>query len=427
MNTHLTMVIVFISGLCLGWIGNTWVTRASVKGDTNTLSDTRESSQFEGLVTAESGETRIPEEPTNSGRDNLTDPFAISTEETDVAVSASTSVISIFNRLLANRNYYDAVYLYQEQEQKSARIAFDMKAILLGKLEDFKSNKNNSDFSELVESYLSVYYDDIDVLLLLADFNHSNGSYLEAVDVYLLAKTYAYTINDQQKVDNSFNRYVELIDSSFTNQKDWWSLINFYSHIDTSGLLSSTHQYNQAMAYLRSGDESFAVAQFNELLNDSLVGEAASTALNNLIGNKEIPSVNANPVIEQVDAIALQRRGNQYMVDLANNDQNSVKLLLDNGASMTALSRSAFSTLNADGDAVAEERRVFRTAGGVVMGTVYSFPELVLGPHILENTQVAVIDLDEDRDIKGLLGMNILGQFRFQIDQENARLLLRRK
>lgn len=61
------------------------------------------------------------------------------------------------------------------------------------------------------------------------------------------------------------------------------------------------------------------------------------------------------------------------------------------------------------------------------MGTVYSVPELQLGPYRLEDTQVAVIDFETAPEIDGLLGMNILRQFRFQIDQENSELQLSKK
>ena len=61
------------------------------------------------------------------------------------------------------------------------------------------------------------------------------------------------------------------------------------------------------------------------------------------------------------------------------------------------------------------------------MGTVYSFPEVGLGAYLMKNTQIAVLDFDTNREIDGLLGMNVLGQFRFQIDQENTRLILSRE
>jgi len=91
---------------------------------------------------------------------------------------------------------------------------------------------------------------------------------------------------------------------------------------------------------------------------------------------------------------------------------------------MTTLSRAKFDSLISSGEAVIEDRRVFRTASGVVMGTVYSVSEVRLGQYSLENTKIAVLDFDISRNFDGLLGMNILGQFRFQIDQENTKLLL---
>ncbi len=94
---------------------------------------------------------------------------------------------------------------------------------------------------------------------------------------------------------------------------------------------------------------------------------------------------------------------------------------------MTAMSSASFHSLGISADAEERDRRVFRTAGGVVMGTVYRVPELTMGPYVLKNTDVAVIDFPTHREIDGLLGMNILGQFRFQIDQENARLRLSEK
>ena len=314
--------------------------------------------------------------------------------------------------------------LFQETKQQSERSAALLKASLLDELRLLTDVGNNNDFSELVESYLSVYYDDSDVLLLLAEFNQANGFYLEVVNVFLLAKTYAYSSVDQKNVGDRFKQFVLDTDSSFTEQEDWWSLINLYAHINASGLMTSTFQYRQALAYLRSGDEAFAIAQFNQLVDDSVIGKSARQALNTLTDTNDAPTLVSSSPLEGADAIALERLGNQYAVDLGNSQQDNVKLLLDTGASMTAVSRSSFNTLNANGDAVEQGRRVFRTASGMIQGTVFSVPELILGPHRLQNTLIAVIDFESNRGIGGLLGMNILGQFRFHIDQENSQLLL---
>ena len=94
---------------------------------------------------------------------------------------------------------------------------------------------------------------------------------------------------------------------------------------------------------------------------------------------------------------------------------------------MTTLSQASFYALRTSGEAIEQERRVFHTANGVAQGTVYLVPEINLGPFLLKNTRVAVLEFGIVQGIDGLLGMNVLGQFRFQIDQENRNLLLNKK
>ena len=433
MNSRFLIAIAFLTGIGGGWFGKSWldwyqqtfgtgITTAA--GDNQGTAGDDAVSTYSPFATQSELAQSSRSSQTNSTVNNTQNNYPQQGSQQSTQRSASTSITDTFNKLLKDRRYFDAMTLFQEQKQQNEQNAVELKASLINELEHLTEVSNNNDFSELVENYLSVYYDDIDVLLLLADFNQANGSYLEVVNVFLLAKTYAYSLGDQDKVDNRFKKFVMVIDGSYTGQKDWWSLMNLYAHIDTSGLMTSTYQYRQALAHLRSGDEAFAIEQFNQLLNDSLVGESAAKALSGLTITTEAPIIVNTSPWEGADSIALQKVGNQYAVNLDNSRQDSVNLLIDTGASMTAVSRESFNTLNASGDAVEQDRRVFRTANGLVQATVFSVPELSLGPHRLQNTQIAVIDFDNARGVGGLLGMNILGQFRFHIDQERPQLLL---
>jgi len=438
MNTRVLFVVVFIAGLGSGWAGKTWLGPFQSKLATIVSGTVTGSNQAATILNddhSQDSTSVITSTIIGSNNDVRSTPQNTAGSYSQVERSLleeqakTTSVVSQFQRLLNERLYFDAMVLYQEQELQNGQAVSQLKSVLLDRLKLLSKNRNNSDFSELIDNYLAVYYDDIDVLVLLADFNQSNGSYLEAVDVYLLAKTYAYTDSEQQKVLVRFDNFVKGVDSLYTNQKNWLSLINLYSHISTLGLMTSPYQYRQALAHLRSGDEYFAVEQFRQLLNDTLVGESAAIALNKLTentGTVATPTI-ASSAWEGSESVALEKRGNQYLVNLTVNRQDGVKLLIDTGASITTLSRASFDSLTTNGDVEEIDRRVFRTAGGVVMGTVYSVPELGLGPYLIKNTQIAVIDFDVSRGFDGLLGMNVLGQFRFQIDQENASLLLSSK
>lgn len=425
MKSPVLISIAFIVGLGVGWFGKTWFGSYLYNIDaviaTVTGGNTRTVTNVDGIT--------MQLDPNQSSNKNTTvqstsldntNPKSIALARED----ASGSVVDAFKFLLEQRQYFNAMVLFQEQKQSRESIAAKLKVVLLKELEFLIESRNNSDFSTLVENYLSIYYDDIDVLLLLAHFNQVNSSYLEVVNVFLLAKTYAYSDYDRERVESRLNGFVLDVDSSYTGQEDWISLINFYAHIDTSGLMTSSYQYRQAIAHLRSGDEAFAIEQFRALLNDSLVGESANKALDSLLNDSQTPTIVYDSLFAGADKIELQKVGNQYAVNLSNARQDSVTLLIDTGASMTAMSLDAFNKLNYSGEAVEQDRRVFRTASGVVQGTVFSVPELILGKHRLENTQIAVIDFGREQGIEGLLGMNILGQFRFQIDQERSQLLL---
>ena len=431
MKTPVSILLAFIVGLGGGWFGKSWFESNLSKIDaimtTVTGGNAGTVTNADVIGTQQGQDLQL--DLNQSGNTNTvaqSTPLAGTHSESIVLEqeAADSSVIDTFKMLLKERQYFNAITLYQEQSQTRESIAAKLKVVLLEELEFLIDSRNNSDFSELVENYLSIYYDDIDVLLLLANFNQVNSSYLEVVNVFLLAKTYAYSDYDREKVASRLNGFVLDVDSSYTGQENWISLINFYSHIDTSGLMTSRYQYQQAIAHLRSGDEAFAIEEFRALQNDSVVGESASKALDSLLNESDEPTIVYDSLFEGADKIALQKVGNQFAVNLSNARQDSVTLLIDTGASMTAMSLEAFNKLNYSGEAIERDKRIFRTASGVVQATVFSIPELILGNQRLKNTQIAVIDFGRERGIEGLLGMNILGEFRFQIDQERAELLL---
>lgn len=64
-----------------------------------------------------------------------------------------------------------------------------------------------------------------------------------------------------------------------------------------------------------------------------------------------------------------------------------------------------------------------KTASGVAFAAIYRVKELHLGQYIIKDLEVAGLDL-ESSFAEGLLGMNVLGQFHFQIDQDRNQLIL---
>ena len=394
----------------LGWFGHGWW-----QGDSSDLV----------LDNFSSSQKNTEEKIENSPTDSITIFNRASVFEPSVEAEAKlVSPLSQLKQFLESSQYAEAVVLYQEQDQLGADNVAQLRNLLLKELDQLLAARDYTRFSELTDAFLSAYYDDIDVLLLLADFNQSSGFFIEAVNVYQLIKTYAYSTERQQLWLSRIDQFVNEMDQYYTSQADWFALTGLYSHMEVLGLLSAPYQYKQAIAYLNGGDEYSAIQRLKLLVNDAEVGTQAQTTLNSLTEQNIATTQPQNNGFQNAKRVALHQLGNQYLVDLGVNQRDEVTLLIDTGASMTTLSSSAFESLSSNRKVSKIGTRIFQTANGVTKGTVYRVDQLRLGSFQIRNTNIAVLDFTLSPGVDGLLGMNVLGQFRFQIDQDNAALLL---
>ena len=97
--------------------------------------------------------------------------------------------------------------------------------------------------------------------------------------------------------------------------------------------------------------------------------------------------------------------------------------IIDTGASVTSLTRTSFASLNSNYFEY-QDSRLFNTANGMTQGEVYEAASITLGNTRIDGVDVAVLDFATTGGVDGLLGMNVLRNYRFEIDQEKALLYL---
>ncbi|MEM7365098.1 MAG: retropepsin-like aspartic protease [Pseudomonadota bacterium] len=150
----------------------------------------------------------------------------------------------------------------------------------------------------------------------------------------------------------------------------------------------------------------------------------------------------ARRLLEQIDqrqrdqvsgvvTIPLIPHRGQFLVPCRIGDRQ-LNLLLDTGAALTVISPSQ---ARKSGLHIGDDVRYFSTAGGVIQAPVVVAGQFVLGGEstgqrvVVSQLSLGIIDIpfshgESAYPIDGLLGMNVLGRFRFRLDQETPALHL---
>ncbi len=123
--------------------------------------------------------------------------------------------------------------------------------------------------------------------------------------------------------------------------------------------------------------------------------------------------------------IPIETDGKNYYVMVKLNEEHNVKLLIDTGASIGMISESVARLASGhvgDWDSFS----IFKTAGGLVKKPLLLIDKTQVGP-ILAKRLIFSIDDNEHAGVPGLLGMNFLGHFNFEINTSEKVLILKPK
>ena len=105
-----------------------------------------------------------------------------------------------------------------------------------------------------------------------------------------------------------------------------------------------------------------------------------------------------------------------------------MNLFIDTGASLTVLGLEAFERLKQGGADLGEPRYIkINTANGVTTMPVYTTPSFAIDRYLIKDFEFGVADLGGSNNESGLLGMNFLSHFRFEIDQTRSELILSKR
>lgn len=264
-----------------------------------------------------------------------------------------------------------------------------------------------------IPAFLAQFPYDTAFLTLQAQRLIQQGEILAALDIYYSLSSYSQTIKQQDSylalLHTLANSHLERL----KQQLAWQAIIDFSQH-----LLNYDADYApfrlavaQARLYLKNFDE----AQFwlTGLLDDPFYQGQA----------KKIAEQITRAKLQQ-SAIPLQRRGSHYLIAANINQTTPVQLMLDTGASLSVISKQVFDTINQEVQAQLIKHVNVNTAGGQVYAPVYQAAHFAIDDFYLTDFQFLVMEMGDMQFSDGLLGMNFLQEFEFQLDQDRALLIL---
>ncbi len=115
-----------------------------------------------------------------------------------------------------------------------------------------------------------------------------------------------------------------------------------------------------------------------------------------------------------------------WVADVEINDLHEVKMIVDTGASMTAISSDMAFDIGLS-PSQGERKAKISTANGIVDAWMGRIGSIRLGEAEKDNVRVVVMENFGDDECAGLLGLNFLNGFQWYIDQQAGNLILRLK
>ncbi len=281
----------------------------------------------------------------------------------------------------------------------------------------------------LLQSYLKDHPLDIDFLLIEAKFKVATGLLSDAIINYydLLRRP----LNDKQQ-DHVLSQIAGLSSNAIeqlSNSHSWDLLAQFIEPLIQ--VAPNNRQYILALAQAYAEQDHFQLME--NVLASLPPDDPSAQALRQQTLSSPPPSQSTDPFLSpqddpfarerQFSKIQLKQYGDQYVVQ-ANLANRPIDLLIDTGASITAVSEAFYERLSKSYRPRFQGQFNINTAGGTVMASVYRFNVLSIGHLQVENIAVVVLPFDNLPNAQGLLGMNFLREFEFKIDQKNAQLLI---
>ncbi len=341
-------------------------------------------------------------------------------ESSDVSVATNhennsplprPSEYATFRALLKATQFEQAMILYEQVVQNQPNALPRYKQAIDAYIADLEISNDYETVVRLLNRYIAVAYQDAAALLQLAHAAQQLKRFTAEVEHLYSAKALVIDADKLKDIDHRLKNAIQAQANVYQSFGDHDALIAFYDYLITQDPYQASYYLKLAQSLIVAGKYQRAresLALVNDVEFDSQVRK-----LTNKLERAIQPTTN----------VALRSLGEHYIVDAQINEELSIALMIDTGASLCVIKRSQFEQLSTLNYSEVRHQRI-NTANGQFVAQIIRLQSLQIADLPVYDLEVAVIEDSNMQHFDGLLGMNYLKHFEFFIDQAQTQLQL---
>jgi len=346
----------------------------------------------------------------------------------------NTQGLATVRTLLASGRFAKAaVFVNEHYSEFSAQDLEQIRSMFEDTGYDLLRSQNSDQALLLFEAQADVF-DDLEAWSKISELAFIARKWRTAFDGTLKASLLQ---NDSIELERLQKRLINIaanLRTSLEEQGDKLGVHAIYDELYKAHPGHPRFQLELAYSYLRLMRYDEARPLLEQLGYDAALGEVSRNALEKLNSqtnqsSSDVAASSPSPGSASAGNISvpLQRLGTNLLATVQINQAN-VPLLLDTGASITALDTQLINQLN-----LRPTGQVIQisTANGIREASLYKANRVQLGRFVLSNHTVAAIDLGRTSSFKGLLGTDLLNSvnrdYAYLIDNQRGALIFKPK
>ncbi len=324
--------------------------------------------------------------------------------------------------LLEDQRFDDAITLFQQHNNSDTSTQQAFRQILINLLEQWQRNGENEKSLQALERFTQHYYQDTTLLKMRVDILISLGEIHHALEVCMMSESLTQQVSSAAFFKKTTQHLARQLISRHKKSNSLASLLTLFQRLVHRFPYYSPYRYNLAEIYLAANLDNEAARELEQLTDDPVYGKTATALLADLTVATMEDSDESQAL--PAGAVPLTPSGAHFMANVNIGGKITIALLIDTGATLTTLPPALLQELKRLKLAARSGHTQLKTANGLRFAPIYTLKTLQIGTFVLNNLEVAELAMDSSGSAQGLLGMNILNHFMFQIDQDREALML---